>query len=625
MSQINDDLLELFKLNIKNTILSPDELTTVKLPIKQTALDIVKKIRLPLDKNILGKIDIDLTPYLILPISLIGKNQFEWVIVLGPTQSGKTVFTQVAIADSIDQSPGTMFYVFPDEKSGKRAVEEKIIGMIRSTPEFYAHVVSDRDLNSTSVTMDHMTIYPAWSNSPASMNSIPAQRAVLDEVRLMKLTVGDESNAIKLTTDRLTTYLDAGQGQGYMASSPSIEGDLLHQQLSIPGTLVLYWHVLCTHCNKYNRLDFFKDFRKETMTCHCRHCGKEFSDKNKKKDLNKNGKYLPLDGGDYDLSEYTRIVCWYDSMVSPFRSFKKIWNEYIQTKDKMHDYRNFIQCWLARFWIDDISKTQQSTLTDKMDETLYKGIVPVGVKCLTAGFDTQGDGFYVVIRGWVTFRHSYLIDQFFIPSKKTTTITKDSVNMFKAKIEDRIFPGQDGRKWKVAFYAGDSGGNRTKEVYAIARELGRIHLAKGRNTQNKTLIYSNEAHIWLVRTDEYLEETEDAACLDTFILPKNTEMDYVNQFLNIRKTPKLNRLTGETKIVWRKIGQNDYRMAEVHAYMCLDLPHADGTLRSMLEDPEFMLDMHTLEFAKAEEAQELSSDDSVDADSYDVGSFTDGW
>ena len=307
--------------------ISQGELDILYLPKRLSALEVCDKIRIPQKSNFMNKIDIALTPYLKLPISLIGKSSVQYIFIIAPTQSGKTVFLQVSVADCIDQDPGTLVYILPDEKSGRKAIKEKIIGMIRETPELYKHVGSVRDLSTTGIHLDNMSIYPGWAGSLATMSSIAAKKVIWDEIRLMELSKGNESNALKLGSDRLTTYLHLGLGQGYGVSTPSIEGDLLHQQLDVPGTLVAKWAVQCTNCGKVQILDFFTHISKDGL-CLCLSCKNPFRDDDNKKQTNSTGRYVIEDKerGLLDLPNDIpqRVVFWFTSMDIPFRRFKTI-------------------------------------------------------------------------------------------------------------------------------------------------------------------------------------------------------------------------------------------------------------------------------------------------------------
>jgi len=171
--------------------IAQDELDLLYLPVRKPASEIANTMRVPSKSNVFDRIDLELTPYLKLPISLIGKSKVKWIYIIAPTQSGKTVFLQTVVADSIAQDPGTLMYILPDKISGQKALKEKVIGLIDSTPYLAKHKTSDK-LYMTEIRLDNMSIYPGWSGSLASLSSTPAKRVVLDEVRLMNLFIGEE-------------------------------------------------------------------------------------------------------------------------------------------------------------------------------------------------------------------------------------------------------------------------------------------------------------------------------------------------------------------------------------------------------------------------------------------------
>lgn len=596
----SDSLMELYRQawaddDAGKVKIDPDELDLLTLPQRYSAVEVAKKIQLSGKSNLLESIDLSLTPYMVHPLTLIGNDQIHWIITIAPTQSGKTVQLQVFVADAIDQDPGTMIYVLPDEKSGAKALEEKVISMIKTSPFLRKHTIApdNKNLTTTTIRLDNMTIYPAWSGSLASLSSTPAKRVVLDEVRLMKLAIGNESNAIKLANDRMTTFKSHGLAQGMMVSTPSIEGDLLHQQLSVPGTTVLWWYVPCPTCGKYQILDFFQNMRwseergKAICKCKFEGCTGEFGDSDSKVSWNSKGVYA-VEGQEglshLQTPELTpRVAHRYCSMVSPFRSFAAIWNEYIETRDKPQDYRNFIQCWLAKFWADTVSGTTVEELEARQCD-YGRRVVPDETLVLTAGVDTQDDGFYVEVRAWGPALQTWLIDSFFIPCSLVAP-AKSIAKLLKKHIEDAVYQKENGERWMIALWAQDIGGHRTTELKDAASYLHRQIRVLGRNqTQRETIQYWRNDDYYTVRTNEYAEETEVACTKDGWWLYRGVSRDYTVQYLNYGKVKKFNVKTGETTYGWKKLGQNDYRMASIHAWICLDIDIGaeESTIRRML-------------------------------------------
>jgi phage terminase large subunit GpA-like protein len=486
--------------------------------------------------------------------------------------------------------------------------------------------------------MDNMTILPAWSGSLASVSSVPCKKVILDEIRLMKLTVGDESNTIKLAGDRLTTYLRMGLGQGYGVSTPSIEGDLLHQQLSVPGVTVLYWTYTCSKCGKKEILDFFKNVilikEENLVVCRCTSCGNRYDESDMKRNMNRQAEYMAKDKDgslysvDYEELSGT-VIFWYDSLASPFRSLRDIFDEFIKTKDKIHDYKNFWQCWLARFWVEDVSKTN----VEELRKTIASGgraEVPEWCQFLTAGVDSQGTGFYLTVYAWGAGRKTMMIDEFFIDCPVATSVADDVAVLFKREIEDKYYRDAKGKAWQIALWALDTGGNRTKQLYEACEQMQRVVMVKGKNNQNITITHNQTLNLYLIRTIEYLEETEMRAIGVNYELHHNVSEDFLNQFINIRKVNKQNKATGETKVIWKPVGQFDYRMAAVHAFICLDIPTHVGTLRREVENVKFTynpLVRNIAEKASEETLDSVSGSDesgSYDLDNdYDIGGLED--
>ena len=95
------------------------------------------------------------------------------------------------------------------------------------------------------------------------------------------------------------------------------------------------------------------------------------------------------------------------------------------------------------------------------------------------------------------------------------------------------------------------------------------------------------------------------------------------QYCAVRKTENQNKKTGEVKTVWKKIGQNDFRMADVHAFIVLDIPTEKGTLRHQLDIPDFTL-TPVAEERKLREArlsQTKRIQESTHFGDYEIGEF----
>ena len=574
-------------------LIDPDELAAWKLPEKSPSLLVMERLVLPSKSNVYTSLDISLTPYLKMPIELLGDSRAFLIGLIMGTQAGKSTYLQVAIADMIDQQPGTALYVLPDRASGQKQLKDKVIDPIKLTPTLARHIIQPaaRSMTQDIIRLDHMTINLGWSNSPASLSSTPCSRVFLDEVRLFKKELGNESNPVKLATDRLTVARSAGLAQMYLVSTPSDEGDLLYQQLQVDNTTVLWWYNKCQHCGKYQILDFFTNVKEidGEVRCRCKYCKGDFSDLGMKRDMNKHAGYAP-EGQDgttrLQIGKLTeRIFFRTNSMTSPFRPFAMIYKEYIETKKHINDYKNFIQCWLAQFWKIGTDLLSSDDLLGRQAD-YERRIVPDWCKVITAGIDTQDDGFFVAIRAWGSDRKTHLIDNFEIAVRMDEMPAFKLADLFRKQVEERVYKQEDGTPWQVAQYAIDTGGHRTPEVYALCDELQNMILVKGRDTQVELIISSKKVFgLYTVRTGDYLAETQIACRKAYWTLYKNTDPEFLEQWVSTVKTlSEPSKTTGLKKLYWKKIKQNDYRYADVHSYIAMDIPFDDSTLRRNLED-----------------------------------------
>jgi len=612
--------------------ISKEELSILYIPERLSAVEVAKKLRFPPKANFSTKFQLDLTPYLELPISLIGRNNVGWIFLIKPTQSGGTVFLQVSVADAIDQDPGSLIYVTPNEMLTGKGMK-RIEGIIEETPDLAKHIPNKRSMSKVGADLDNMKIFAAWAGSLATLSETPAKRVILDEIRLMPLTLGDESNAIKMADDRLTTYKSQGLAQGYGVSTPSVEGDLLHQQLTVHGTTVLRWAIKCWSCGKVQILNFWKNVKiiEKKPVCKCVGCGIKFDDADRKKKMNSHGLYVeidpkkPLEVKSVEYKIRDRVICWYSSLDSPFRSWNAIYNEFITTRDKLHDYKNFIQCWLAQFWHDDVSKTSVDGLKERRDKSLERGTVPDWCKVLTGGIDTQDDGFYVTVRAWGDGKRSHLVDHFFITCHMADADAPIIHKLIKNNVEDKIYGNESNTmKWRVALYGWDTGGHRTKEVYnAVSLGLHNAIMVKGAgDNQDVTIKYNKDKNLYHVRNSEYMEETEKHSYAENFTLPDNVGRDYLRHFCNRRKKKIVNKKTGEETFIWIRVGKYDYRMAEVHAYICLDIPFEDTTFRYRLNDKDFLYNPLTKLYKEVEKDDDYYNQNEFeeeDISEYEIG------
>ena len=114
---------------------------------------------------------------------------------------------------------------------------------------------------------------------------------------------------------------------------------------------------------------------------------------------------------------------------------------------------------------------------------------------------------------------------------------------------------------------------------------------------------------------------------ESFEIASGIGKDFISQWINIRKSRVSNKRTGITSVDWKHVGSYDYRMADIHSFICIDIPTSEGTFRGQLNNDNFFfnpvvkrVEVEGLKNLAIQEEQEQDS-----SDSYEIGTFTEGW
>jgi phage terminase large subunit GpA-like protein len=172
----------------------------------------------------------------------------------------------------------------------------------------------------------------------------------------------------------------------------------------------------------------------------------------------------------FHISElYSPWVSWSDMVVS-FESAK-------QSKQSL---KVFINTSLGETWEE---RGERSTVDEilRLKDNRPRGIVPSEALALTAGIDTQDNGFYYVIRAWGPELESWLVAEGFV-------VEFDHVT--KVVCESK-FSDIDGNEYVVYLGLQDSAGHRTSEVYEYCRRNRMIVPTKGEQRMSRPVSTTN--------------------------------------------------------------------------------------------------------------------------------------
>ena len=424
------------------------------------------------------------TPYLRGIMDAFTDPLVEQVTIKASTQVGKTESILNMLGYAMDQDPGPALLVMPRKEDAKTISSDRVKPMAELSPAISRHLTGyDDDLTNYSISIDRMTLYLAWSQSPASLAGKPIRYLFLDEINKYLPFSGKEADPLKLATERTRTFWNL---KIVTVSTPTIEEGYISREYERSDQCK--YHVPCPHCGKYQvlvfpQIKFPKGERNpETIKAkrlawyECVECEKTITDVMKQKMMIK-GEWIPEGGSINNKGKIkgkknyiTHRGFWINALYSPWLTFSEIAAEFLNVKGRSELLMNFVNSWLAEEWKEKIEERKPDKLK-KLALEYPAGTVPDGVIVLTAGVDVQLDHFYYVVRGWGVGYESWKI------ASARVECWEDVFLMFNKYYPSEV-PGIE--PYQVHLACVDTG-YKTTEVYDVCREwVGLARAIKGK-------------------------------------------------------------------------------------------------------------------------------------------------
>jgi len=379
----------------------------------------------------------------------------------------------VAVGYTIANAPGPALFVMPSLDMARSFSENRLRPLIEDN--LSAHKTDRQyDLKKTEFILDRMTVYLQGAN-PNQLSSRPVRYLFLDEVDNYPdySTTSDTGDLISLAVERTKAYRDH---KVVITSTPTVPsapvwgwylgGDQRRFYVPCPtcgAGFPLVWELV-----KYPETDDLEEIRRSTWV-ECPHCGQAIPEQAKKK-LVAAGEWIaenpaaPREHRSYQLSElYSPLTSWGDLAVKRMRAMAEA------EKGILGPLHNFINSSLAEPWEVRGEATQPSRFLELQDDR-PRGVVPSeGVLGLTAGVDTQDNGFWYVVRAWGRDLESWLIREGFV----------DGFDALQSVLFGSAYESVTNQAFGVQLAFIDSQGHRTAEVYDFCRMHRQTRPIKG--------------------------------------------------------------------------------------------------------------------------------------------------
>lgn len=379
-----------------------------------------------------GKFDTELTPYMAGLYDAIDSPEISMVVAQKSSQIAYTETINNKIGKHIHTDPLGIIVMFPKEGAAKSFEREKLIPLIEATPALRERIDVSRSKASGN-TWDYKNFDGGFlklvsSNSPASVKSTAAPLLIVEEPDDANTNVRGQGDTLKLLEDRGETFEDSTVIFG---GTPTIK-NLSQVESGYKKSDQRVYMVPCHHCDEEHELDFdnllcseyadgyehdvYGKLNPETAYYACPHCGGEWDDFNKNKNV---ARAVESHDKGWVARQKSKIAGFrFNALMSPFPGarLEKLKQKELEAKKKLEEGDD--SAWIAYtntrkglpYEFGDSNIDAKSLEEKALDYPL--GTVPDGGLILTAGVDVQHDRLHGIIRAWGRNEESWLVERF---------------------------------------------------------------------------------------------------------------------------------------------------------------------------------------------------------------------
>ncbi len=414
-------------------------------------------------------------------------------------QTGGSAVLDTCLAYAMDRRPGTALMVYPDEKTCRDNSKDRLMPMIKASPRLRSLLTGvDDDLAALRIKLQTMAVYMGWAGSATSLGNKSCMYLVLDEIdKYVSSPNKKEANSLDLARKRVTAY--PHNHKIWKTSTPTIETGAIWQALTTEAQVTFDFFVTCPACKKLQLMEFDsikwpdderdpERVENEKLAWYQCECGDKWTDHDRDKAV-RTGMWIARNDGrklnTYLQVERPRKIGFHTpAWLSPFVSLSEVAAAFLYGLKDKNKLKDFMNSYKAEPWIMYTRDRPEDTVRALRDDR-PRGLVPGNgiVAAITAGVDTQDDGFFYTIRAWGygLTQESWLIREGFVTSK---------AGLAQVLFVDKYLDAA-GSEYVVRIVVQDAMGHRTAEVYDFSRLYpGLLFPLKGAGQKNNPITWS---------------------------------------------------------------------------------------------------------------------------------------
>lgn len=470
-----------------------------------------------------GRYDTSRAPYQREPMDAMCDPLGGRVVLMWPSQVGKTEVVNNAVGYRMHLRPGPILMLQPTLEMAEAWSKDRLAPMVRDTPVLRRLVKDPRSRDSGNTLLHknfpggHLTA--AGANSPAGLASRPIRDVFGDEVDRYPASAGAEGDPISLAFRRTATF---GNALHVLISTPTIKGASRIEK-SFQESDQRHYYVPCPHCGEFQILKWggrdvafglkWEPGKPDTAYYVCEPNGCEIEEMDKPRMLER-GEWRAHNPG-HPTKGY-----WLNALYSPFDGARwgKLAAEFLEVKADPLRFRAFVNTVLCETWEDAGEQVEAHALADRF-ETYPCGCahheaalcttrkLPDGVAALVRTVDTQGDRLETAVWGFGAGEEAWPVEHELLPGDPG--LPEGSPGSPWNLLAQRLtmeYEHESGAMLRPVVTGIDAGGHHAKNVYAFTRprQAQRVYALHGstlgegapllsrptRNNSAKAILYS---------------------------------------------------------------------------------------------------------------------------------------
>lgn len=455
----------------------------------------------------------DTAPYLATVMDAVSDPTVQDVVLVAPSQSGKSEFALNVIGYFSHQEPSPILVILPTLEMGESFSKERLAGMLKETPVLQRLFGERRSRDSNNTILSKYTpgggVDIVGANAPAGISMRPKRVVIMDERDRHPRSAGKEGDVKVLGRARTRKWRK--RRKIIEISSPTDEISSLIWPSYLEGTREVL-HLECPTCEAvqvpiFEQLKFERDDDGQviptSVAYQCAACEHRIPATHEAI-TKQRARFIQTARPKVPHKRTFRL----HGILAAYHSWVEICQEFVtantQPDPAMRNemLRAFFNTTLGELYKDQQVETQKSKLLKRAvrydggkDDEPIRFQVPSGAGLISSGWDLQHDRAHGIVRAWGIGAQSWLLERVILWGD---TSQPDFWLQLDDYLRTRTWLHEGGARMRIRTTAIDAGdGTHAKQVYQFAapRLAHNVFAIKGASKSDAPIVPSKPTKV----------------------------------------------------------------------------------------------------------------------------------